>query len=1003
MLITRPKSSNNQSFPTRSGANLLLSLFTALSIGFAGNGLAQSLSGGTGQNGSNGANNATVGGVNSPTGGGATGNGGSGGVGTNGGYGNGGGGGGAGIAGGAGGAGGNGTGVTGGGAGTAGTAASSPGVGGNGGTGGSVASRAGGGGGGGGGAGAVITTTTTNASVVTGGSGGAGGASNGGGNAGGGGGGGAGGYGAIINTSGVTLTNRSDIAGGAGGAGGNGYNGGAQGGSGGIGVYLGSNSNLTNGGVITGGNGGSAGVSVSGGSNVGLTGSAAPGVYVASGSTSQITNTGTITGGIVGGARTAGVQNAGVISTLANSQNGLTYSGNLATNYNVIIGSTTSYGSLVASAIGASQTTFGITSSTLVANTYINVLQGLSSSNIVASSTSGIYTGGYTWNLVNSSGTNWNLVVTFIPPPVPTPPSGGSSGGSSDSGGSSTTTSTASTPTAIVSASTVTPGNSSSTVSVSTVIGTTSNVVVNNGAVTTGSNLLGTTATAAPNTVVIIGSSSVVAGTNAVTNYGTTEGIANAGAVAGADYGVYNASDATIKVLANTGIISGGKAGIANLSPHTIDLLVNTGTILNGIDNTQGRIITLQNSQGGAIPLSLSGNLPNNYQVIINGLSSYGQLALVNPVGQMSFGIASNSLIYSGLTYTAVLSGISAANLLNTTGTGNGYFYKLIAESVDPTIYDLSIGASIADTQSSLQSTTNSLQYQFGTQQNAVIIGLTYDCNTFGANGVCISAGARGSNQGNFLGGTTSALVIGGYKLKDNIRIGAYLDQNLSASNPNGVTQMSNSTPMGGVFGAWSYRTDGTGAEVKASLGYNQKGMTVNRPVVGSSEAGSGGTNLISQGANIIAKYGFALDNRTIVAPYVGMRYMSTKMGGYSEGASSSVQNPLAYSSMSMNATTALAGANANYRLDETWSFMASAGVEADTQTTNGSYTVTNYGVFKPVSLNNNPNNIRPTATLAAYYALDKNAQVAITGIYRQDSFTGVASTTGLVTYTIGM
>ena len=466
---------------------------------------------------------------------------------------------------------------------------------------------------------------------------------------------------------------------------------------------------------------------------------------------------------------------------------------------------------------------------------------------------------------------------------------------------------------------------------------------------------------------------------------------------------MYNASDATIKVLANTGIISGGKAGIANLSPHTIDLLVNTGTILNGIDNTQGRIITLQNSQGGAVPLSLTGNVPNNYQVIINGLSSYGQLALVNPVGQMSFGISSNSLIYSGLTYTAVLSGISAANLLNTTGTGNGYFYKLIAESVDPTTYDLSIGASIADTQSSLQSTTNSLQYQFGLQQNAVIIGLTYDCNTFGANGVCISAGARGSNQGNFLGGTTSALVIGGYKLKDNIRIGAYLDQNLSASNPNGVTQMSNSTPMGGVFGAWSYRTDGTGAEVKASLGYNQKGMTVNRPIVGTSEAGSGGTNLISQGANIIAKYGFALDNRTIVAPYVGMRYMSTKMGGYSEGASSSVQNPLAYSSMSMNATTALAGANANYRLDETWSFMASAGVEADTQTTNGSYTVTNYGVFKPVSLNNNPNNIRPTATLAAYYALDKNAQVAITGIYRQDSFTGVASTTGLVTYTIGM
>jgi hypothetical protein len=67
---------------------------------------------------------------------------------------------------------------------------------------------------------------------------------------------------------------------------------------------------------------------------------------------------------------------------------------------------------------------------------------------------------------------------------------------------------------------------------------------------------------------VVIGPSSVVAGTNAVTNYGTTAGIANAGVVAGTDYGVYNASDATILVLANTGIISGGKAGIAKYIGH---------------------------------------------------------------------------------------------------------------------------------------------------------------------------------------------------------------------------------------------------------------------------------------------------------------------------------------------------------------------------------------------------------------------------------------------------
>jgi hypothetical protein len=208
---------------------------------------------------------------------------------------------------------------------------------------------------------------------------------------------------------------------------------------------------------------------------------------------------------------------------------------------------------------------------------------------------------------------------------------------------------------------------------------------------------------------------------------------------------------------------------------------------------------------------------------------------------------------------------------------------------------------------------------------------------------------------------------------------------------------------MGGIFGVWNQKTDGTGLEIKTSLGYNSKGMTVTRPVVGTSEAGSGSTNLTSQGAAINFTYGIELGNKAIVSPYAGLRYTTTKMAGYTEGASSSVLYPLAYSSLSMNATTALAGIGATYKLDEQWSFMGSGGVEADTQTSVGSYTVTNYAGLNPVTLNPTPNNVRPTATLAAYYAVDKNARIGLTGMYRQDSFTGMSSTTGLITYTIGL
>ena len=377
--------------------------------------------------------------------------------------------------------------------------------------------------------------------------------------------------------------------------------------------------------------------------------------------------------------------------------------------------------------------------------------------------------------------------------------------------------------------------------------------------------------------------------------------------------------------------------------------------------------------------------------------SNFTTLGTVTPYGNVLLGFLSNgvmSAMWGTITSNPFYSVMNLADygFGTTTGTANGDTATLT--------YYTQLGI---DTNNALQQTTNALQGQFGNQQNAVITGLTYDCNLFGENNVCISTGGRNTLNSDPTINTVSALLIGGYRINDAFRVGAYLDQNLSATSPNSITNMSNSTPMGGVFGVWNQKADRTGLEVKISLGYNSKSMTVTRPVVGTSEAGSGSTNLTSQGAAINFKYGIELGNKTIVSPYAGLRYTTTKMGGYTEGASSSVLYPLAYSSLSMNATTALAGIGATYKLDEQWSFMGSGGVEVETQTSVGSYTVTNYAGLNPVTLNPTPNNVRPTATLAAYYAVDKNARIGLTGMYRQDSFTGMSSTTGLITYTIGL
>ena len=81
----------------------------------------------------------------------------------------------------------------------------------------------------------------------------------------------------------------------------------------------------------------------------------------------------------------------------------------------------------------------------------------------------------------------------------------------------------------------------------------------------------------------------------------------------------------------------------------------------------------------------------------------------------------------------------------------------------------------------------------------------------------------------------------------------------------------------------------------------------------------------------------------------------------------------------------------------------ASAGAETDTNTSNGSYSATGVTGLTPVNFNPNPVRTRPTAMVGAYYDIVKNQRLGITGIYRQEAYQAVATTTVMATYTIGL
>ena len=186
----------------------------------------------------------------------------------------------------------------------------------------------------------------------------------------------------------------------------------------------------------------------------------------------------------------------------------------------------------------------------------------------------------------------------------------------------------------------------------------------------------------------------------------------NHGFIFGEKYGLFTDRDGSITTLNNHGVIEGGNyEGIGN--GGTISTLNNHGEI-EGIYN-QGNIGTLRNAQGGGAPLQLSENLPDRYEVVVNG-ESYGRLEWMGgwtggepiidddfrlesfqpmeggdiPFDQMAFGIASGSNPNASYSYDGVLLGFHEDNLDSTTGSYGSLWSWVLNDSENNGVWDLS-------------------------------------------------------------------------------------------------------------------------------------------------------------------------------------------------------------------------------------------------------------------------------------------------------------------------
>jgi autotransporter-associated beta strand protein len=474
----------------------------------------------------------------------------------------------------------------------------------------------------------------------------------------------------------------------------------------------------------------------------------------------------------------------------------------------------------------------------------------------------------------------------------------------------------------------------------------------------------------------------------------------------------FNIAQNTTTVI-NNGIVDGVQAGdivvqgggtlaltAANTysGPTTVDagstlaLVGQNASIANSHNVTNnGTFDISQSSQ----QVNLVGNFTNTGNLVVTS----NQLLSVDGQANLSgdLGFAGNALRPSRWTLLSATNGVTGHfNSVQTLQASRfGYLFNYDANNVY-----LTLTANAADTQAALQANAAALQGIYAIQTGTINNSLTYDCSYFDSKGFCLSTGGRYSNASNSHANTTSAMVVGGYRVDNHTRIGGYVDQNLYNTEAGSVASLRSNTPLLGVFAVWNENPDQTGFEAKLAAGYNNSSMDINRVAVGTSELGYGKAGIDTLSGSGTLSYGFRVAPNWVASPYLGVRHTTVSTSGYTEQAD--LISPLSYAGLNQESLTALVGLRASGRLTDQIGLQGSAGLEQDMHNYTSRYTASGLDGLTSIDFSPNMQKSRLATSFGASYDLAKGHRIGLTGIYRQESFQSVDTKMAYLTYTMG-
>jgi len=486
-----------------------------------------------------------------------------------------------------------------------------------------------------------------------------------------------------------------------------------------------------------------------------------------------------------------------------------------------------------------------------------------------------------------------------------------------------------------------------------------------------------------------------------ITNSGTIQGTGGS-----YGYGIRIGESGNISSITNSGTIKGSKDGIAN--SNTITSIINTGTITGtsgySIHNVEGSITNLTNSQNN---LTLIGNVPTNYYVKVNSSSSYGKVSFTSASGSMNIGIADDSTLTEG-TYEAVVSGLGASNISNSSGTyiSDANHYKYSVSNSSGAQWDLVINDLTEDVQCSVDSgsgsckKTSCITSSIETGMNAVTNSNfahmnTYDCDTFGESGSCLSIGGRGifvNDPQSEIGGV---VLVYGKKQSSNLRWGTFLHHNISYNTPSNFT-LSNDTPMIGFYGVWNEKVDHTGLQFKIGNSYQATNAVITRPVVGVSDQATGNTSLYNNQVIFEFRNNKKISDSFILSPYFATLYSQKYQKGYTE---TGIDLPLTYNKIIDTSMTAITGIKFRKNLNNDYSFFGTIGLEHDLSHQVSALSPTGVSGLTTVDLTKSHDPTRPVVAIGYDHQVSDNQILRIKGQYQELPYQGMNETNLYASY----